>query len=69
MYGWAIGAGQTTDPSLQVAPQPATTNWMKGMTPTSMSQGPAMAAVTNDGTNNVIVVAGYSAGLWRYIEP
>jgi hypothetical protein len=34
-----------------------------------MSQGPAMAAVTNDGTNNVIVVAGYSAGLWRYIEP
>jgi hypothetical protein len=25
--------------------------------------------VTSDGTNNIIVIANYNVGLWRYIEP
>jgi hypothetical protein len=38
-------------------------------TPPAMTQGPAQAAVTSDGKNNILVIASYNAGLWRYIEP
>ncbi len=34
-----------------------------------MSQGPAQAAVLNDGTHNIVLVASYNAGMWRYVEP
>jgi hypothetical protein len=34
-----------------------------------MTQGPGQVAVTNDGTNSIVVVANYNAGLWRYVEP
>jgi hypothetical protein len=69
MYGWAIGAGGMVDPTLQVAALPATGDFATPGTPAEMVQGPAQAAVTNDGMNNIILVAGYNAGLWRYIEP
>ena len=29
----------------------------------------AQAAVSNDGTHNVIVTGNWGAGLWRYVEP
>lgn len=69
MYGWAIGAGNLVNPSLQVSPLPGTGAWQRQDTPPEMTQGPAQAAVTNDGTNNIIVTASYNAGLWRYVEP
>jgi len=43
--------------------------WTAGTTPAAMAQGPTWAAVTHDGTYNVIVTANYGAGLWRYVEP
>jgi hypothetical protein len=27
------------------------------------------AAVTNDGSYNIVVTANYNGGLWRYVEP
>jgi hypothetical protein len=69
MMGGANGPGAIVDPSLEVADQPGTGAWTKPGTPTAMTQGPAEAVVTNDGTNNIIVAANYNAGLWRYIEP
>ena len=69
MMGGASGPGAMVDPSLEVADQPGTGAWTKPGTPTAMTQGPAQAVVTYDGTNSVIVAANYNAGLWRYIEP
>jgi hypothetical protein len=69
MYGYAVGATGTTDPSLQVADQPGTGTWTMPGTPAEMFQGPAQGAVTFDGTNNIVLTANYNAGLWRYVEP
>lgn len=69
MFGWGIGAGQTVNPTLQVAAQPGAAGWTAPSTPTAMSQGPAESAVTNDGTHNIVLTANYNAGLWRYVEP
>ena len=69
MFGWAIGAGQMVDPSLQVGPQPGTSGWTTPATPAAMTQGPAEGVATSDGTHAVILVANYNAGLWRYVEP
>ena len=68
MFGWAIGAGQTVDPSLEVGDVPGTGTWASPGTPPAMTQGPGQAAVTSDGTNEIILVGDYNAGLWRYVE-
>jgi hypothetical protein len=68
-YGWAIGAGQAIDVDLQVAPVPGTGTWTKPGAPANMIQGAASGITINDGKNNIVVVANYNAGLWRYIEP
>jgi hypothetical protein len=69
MYGWGIGAGQTVAPGLEVGEAPGTGTWSAPGTPPAMTQGPGQVAVTNDGTNSIVVVANYNAGLWRYVEP
>jgi photosystem II stability/assembly factor-like uncharacterized protein len=69
MFGWGIGAGGMVDPALQVSPLPGTGTWTKPGTPAAMTQGPAQAAVTNDGKHDIIVIAAYNAGVWRYVEP
>jgi hypothetical protein len=69
MFGWAIGEGQTVDPSLEVAPQPGLMAWSPSVTPAGMSQGPAQVAVTSDGVHAIALAACYNAGLWRYVEP
>jgi hypothetical protein len=69
MFGWAIGAGQTVDPDLEIAAQPGLGTWTKPGTPPAMTQGPTQAAVTSDGTYNIVVTANFNAGLWRYVEP
>jgi hypothetical protein len=69
MYGWAIGAGAMVDPTLEVGAQPGTGTWTMPATPGAMTQGPAEAAVTFDGTHSIVIVANYNAGLWRYVEP
>jgi hypothetical protein len=65
----AYGAGIPGDPSLEVTPQPGTGDWTNPGTPAEMTQGPAEAAVTNDGKNSIVVLANYTGGLWRYVEP
>jgi len=57
-----------SDPALQIAPPPGTT-WTSPKTPPEMKQGPLQAAVTNDGKNSIILLAGWTSGLWRYVEP
>jgi hypothetical protein len=69
MYGWAIGEGQTVAPGLEIAAQPGTGTWTATATPAGMTQGPAQAAVTSDGTHSIAVAACWNAGLWRYMEP
>jgi hypothetical protein len=69
LFGWGIGPGGTFDPNFEMADEPGTGTWSKPGVPAGMTQGPAEAAVTNDGKNNILLIAGYNAGLWRYIEP
>lgn len=68
MYSWANGPGGI-DPSAQTTPQPGTGVWAKMTVPPAMAQGAAQAAVTFDGTHNVIVTSNWMYGLWRYVEP
>jgi hypothetical protein len=69
MNSWAAGLGATVDPAFELAPSPGTAGWTTPGTPVDMTQGAAQAAVTSDGTHNVIVTANWGAGIWRYIEP
>jgi hypothetical protein len=69
MFGWAIGEGQSVDPSLEIAPEPGLVSWSTSATPSGMTQGPAQVAVTSDGVHSIAVAACYNAGLWRYVEP
>jgi hypothetical protein len=69
MYGWAIGEGQDVDPSLEIAPPPATGTWTATPTPTAMSQGPNQVTVTTDGTHSIVFAACYNVGVWRFVEP
>jgi hypothetical protein len=69
MYGWASGPGSMIAPLLETAPLPGTGTWISPATPAAMLQGPGQAGVTNDGTQNIVIVANYNAGLWRYVEP
>jgi len=65
LYGW----GQPADVTLEVGDQPGTGTWTAPGTPAAMTLGPAEAAVTNDGTANIIVLANFNGGVWRYLEP
>lgn len=51
----------------QRAAQPGETTWMTWEL--KMSNGPKRAAVTFDGTHNIIVGGNWNAGIWRYVEP
>ncbi len=68
MYGWAIGASGAVDPLWEHADEPGTGAWSKSAVPTSWTQGPAQAATTNDGKNDIILMASYNSGMWRYVE-
>jgi hypothetical protein len=68
MNGWAVGVGGKVDPALQVSDSSGA-NWTSPGTPPEMTQGPASAAVTSDGTFHIVLAACYNAGLWRYVEP
>jgi hypothetical protein len=61
--------GTGSDPALQTAPQPGTSGWMLQPAPKEMMQGPLQAAVTNDGEHDIILLASWGSGLWRYVEP
>jgi hypothetical protein len=65
MYGWV----QPDVVSLEVSPPPATGTWTAPGTPAAMTMGPAQALILNDGTANVILLANYNGGVWRYLEP
>jgi hypothetical protein len=65
MYGWGI----PDNTNFEVTPQPGMGNWTQPATPAAMTMGPAQAAVTNDGMHNILVLANYLGGVWRYIEP
>jgi fibronectin type 3 domain-containing protein len=69
MYGYPVGPNGSAAPSFQVASQPGTGTWVSPGTPGSMAQGPAQAAVVNNGTNSILVGAMWNSGLWRYVEP
>jgi hypothetical protein len=68
-YGWAAGAGQAVQPSLELAAEPGTGTWTNQTAPPAMTQGPTLAVVTTDGVNNIFVTSNFNSGLWRYIEP
>ena len=59
----------------QVGDAPGTGTWRamatpwSGTSPSGAIAGTVQAAVTNDGTHNIIVTANWNGGLWRYIEP
>jgi hypothetical protein len=61
-------AGTGSDPAFQMAPQPGTT-WTTPPQPPGMTQGPLQATVTSDGTHSIVLLASWSSGLWRYVEP
>jgi hypothetical protein len=69
MFGAASGPGANVASFFESGDQPGTGTWTSPATPAAMTQGPGQAAVTNDGTNSIFVVANYNAGLWRYVEP
>lgn len=59
----------------EVGDAPGTGTWRamatpwSGTSPSGPIAGTVQAAVTNDGTYNIIVTANWNGGLWRYIEP
>ncbi len=69
MYGYAVGAGGTTNPAFQVGSQPGNGTWVMPGTPAGLTQGPAQLATVNDGTHNILVGAMFNSGVWRYVEP
>lgn len=68
MLGVGAAPGQMVNPNLEVSAQPGTGTWTQPGTPAEMIQGPAQARVVDVGASSVIVLAGYNAGLWRYVE-
>jgi hypothetical protein len=60
--------GTGSDPALQIAPQPGTA-WTSPPTPPGMTQGPLQATVTSDGAHSIVLLACWSSGLVRYVEP
>jgi hypothetical protein len=66
-YAWANAGG--LDPALKTAPRDAGMTWSNVPTPSGMTNGWKGAAVTSDGTHEIIVSGHWNAGIWRYIEP
>jgi fibronectin type 3 domain-containing protein len=69
MYGWSVGPGQSLSAAFQLATQPGTGTWATPGIPAGLAQGAHEIRVVNDGTHSILVDAGGSSGLWRYIEP
>jgi hypothetical protein len=69
MSSGAVSLGTTLDPTFETSAAPGTGTWTMPGTPAGMTVGAAQAAVTNDGTHDIIVTANWGAGIWRYIEP
>jgi hypothetical protein len=65
-YAWACGGCDIDQSKSEIAPQPGTT-WSTLALP--MKNGPKGAAITNDGSHNIVVSGNWNAGLWRYVEP
>jgi hypothetical protein len=61
--------GTGSDPALQMADQPGGGDWTSPPTPPSLMQGPLQALVTSDGASSIVLLASWSSGLWRYVEP
>jgi hypothetical protein len=61
-------SGTGSDPALQVSPVPGLA-WTSEPAPAGMDQGPFEAATTNDGTHDIVVLASWTSGLWRFVEP
>jgi hypothetical protein len=61
--------GTGSDPALQMADQPAGLDWTSPATPPALMQGPLQALVTSDGMHDIVMLASWSSGLWRYVEP
>ena len=61
-------SGTGSDPALQLAPQPGT-GWTMPPTPPGMTQGPLQVTVTSDGTHSIVLLASWTAGIYRYVEP
>jgi len=69
MYGWAR-ANCNISVNFLSAPQPGINNWKTLPSDPNMNNGgEAMAAVTYDGKNYIIVTAQWLSGLWRWVEP
>ncbi len=69
MFGFPVGPGGSSNPSLEVAAQPGTGTWTAPGTPAGLTQGSGQMVVVNDGTHNIIVGGMWNSGVWRYIEP
>jgi len=69
MFGWAC-ANCNIGVNFISAPQPGINNWKSlPFDPNMNNGGEAMAAVTFDGKNYIIVTAQWLSGLWRWVEP
>ena len=64
--------------NIEMAAPPGTEPWTpmttpaamwSGVSPSGVLPGVVTAAVTNDGTYNILVTANWNSGLWRYVEP
>jgi len=69
MFGGGAGPKDSVDTALQVGGTTAVGKWNMPGTPAEMRLGPGQAAVTNNGTYNIVIMANYNSGLWRYVEP
>lgn len=77
--GYPIGAGNTYGPDFQVGPASGNGTWTQynngyfnttaPATPAGLTQGPGQFAVTNNGTNNILLGAMWNSGVWKYVEP
>jgi hypothetical protein len=65
-YVYAQAAPFGDQSQAERAPLPGTT-WSTW--PLTMKDGPKRAAVSNDGSHNIIVGGNWMAGIWRYVEP
>src|SRR5436190_1156847 len=68
MFGGGAGPKDTVDTAFEVGDTTAGAKWTMPGTPKVMTLGPGQAALTNNGTYNIVIMANYNAGLWRYFE-
>jgi hypothetical protein len=70
-YGFATQGTQSQAGALWRSPITPGTSWTNyyPTPPSGMTNGADHAAVTTDGTHNIIVAGDWLAGIWRYVEP